>query len=169
MDTTLLSKKKMNNLRLPDVSLLKPLLVFSAALTTAFVLVACGGGSTTGGGQATIDPAVVDPAVAIVGPGLSGNTWVGQFTTQTGVGFTELSATITQAGEIITIETTKQGIGNLLIGAIDSGGNMLLFDQFNGEDWSTLLGPATANSITIADFVFVNGVRINTNFIILKR
>ena len=46
---------------------------------------------------------------------------------------------------------------------------MLLYDQFDLEDWTTLFGPASTNSINLADFVKSGSETVNTNILILKR
>jgi hypothetical protein len=45
----------------------------------------------------------------------------------------------------------------------------VLYDAFDGEDWTTLYGPASTNSINLADFVYRDKSLVDTNVLILKR
>lgn len=126
-------------------------------------LSACGSGSSSSGGSQA-------PSVPLVGPDLHGDTWQGSFTNLHGV-FIPVTAIVTHIGDDIIIQTSlpDSGIASRLVGKISSGGSMLLYDEFDGEDWTTLHGPASANSIKIADFVFINGQNTDTNNIVLTR
>ncbi len=128
-------------------------------------LVSCnqGGGSSSGGGEAV----VLEPPI---GPDLNGDTWQGYFRNLTGA-YTALSATIFHEGNRVIIDTSlpdTMSIGRFQ-GTISSVGGLLLIDSFDGEDWTTLYGPASVNSINLADFVFTEGSNVDTNIIILKR
>ncbi len=143
-------------------------------LALSIALVSCGGDgdSNSGGGQATetqdIDVVIPDTTASTVGPNLNGDNWEGYFKSVEG-DFTPMSATIRHVGNEVTILTTKEGIAHKMTGITDGSGNMFMIDEADGEDWTTLYGAASANSINLADFVFVNGSQVDTNIIILKR
>ncbi len=142
-------------------------------LSLSLVMSACGSGdSDSGGGDMTMtDPTMIEPNLmaTVVGPNLNGDTWAGYLKSITGA-FTPMTAVIRHVGTSITIDTSLEGeVGDSLSGTISASGMLNLIDRFDGEDWTTLFGPASANSINIADFVFVGGQRIDTNIIILKR
>ncbi len=142
-------------------------------LALSMVLVSCGGDgeSSSGGGQAVEqDPNAVVPdlTATTVGPNLNGDNWAGYFKSVQG-DFTPMTATIRHIGNEVTILTTKEGVAHKLTGITDGTGNMFMIDEADGEDWTTLYGPASANSINLADFVFSNGSQVDTNIIILKR
>jgi hypothetical protein len=124
---------------------------------------ACGGSgsSNSGGGQ---------EQVATTGPNLNGDTWRGSLQNSRGL-FITISATVTHNDDQIVINTSiaDNQLGGLFRGTITDLGTMLLFDAADGEDWTTLFGPVTTNSIDIADFVFINGIKIDTNTITLSR
>lgn len=164
-----------------------------ACLLVTLLVAGCGGDkgkSSSGGGGSTATPSSATPAVTspggptggtagsgqpapqqpakVVGPNLNGN-WAGYYKSIEGH-YQNLSATITHVGNRVTIETTMPpGIVNKLVGQIDGAGNMLLYDQFDNEDWTTLYGPASSNSINLADYVFINQSLSDTNIVILKR
>ncbi|MEE9447728.1 MAG: hypothetical protein V3V09_07185 [Arenicellales bacterium] len=142
---------------------------FWVVLFSLFILTACGDnkpGSSSGGGQK--DPiVVVEP---LIGPDMNGDTWQGYYRNLHG-GYSPMSAVITHTGDKIIIETSlpNTGVAGRLQGRITPSGTMFLYDLFDGEDWTTLYGGASANSINLADFVFVEGQNVDTNIIILKR
>lgn len=127
-------------------------------------LYACdsGGSSDSGSGQ--------EEQVTTIGPNLNGDTWRGSLQNSRGL-FVTISATVTHTDNRITINTSipDNQLGGLFQGQITDLGTMLLYDAADGEDWTTLFGPVTVNSIDIADFVFINGVKIDTNTITLSR
>jgi hypothetical protein len=167
------------------------------SLIVAMLLASCGGdGKTSSGGGAAVtgnapaevettstgqvegtpQPTGISPGVApqppanvpIVGPNLNGN-WAGYYKSTSGK-YENLRATITHTGSRVEIVTTKSsGVARELVGRIDAIGKMLLYDSFDNEDWTTLYGPASANSINLADFVFLGSVIVDTNVLILKR
>ena len=151
-------------------SLSRSLLLAPVLFSVVFGLVSCGGGGgSTGAGQEDSNRLVPNTTEPVIGPNLNGDNWVGHFRLLDGSQFTGLTAVIRQVGADIIIETTKTEIAHLLDGFIDGSGNMIMIDQFDGEDWTTLFGPATTNSINLADFVFINGVKVQTNLLVLKR
>ena len=126
-----------------------------------------GAGPTSPSSPATGAPPVA-PVANVVGPNLNG-TWAGYYKSIEG-NYQNLTATITHVGQQITITTSMPpGIVKKLVGKIDAVGNMLLYDQFDKEDWTTLYGPASSKSINLADFVFVSQSLSDTNILILKR
>jgi len=143
-------------------------------IAIVLVLSSCGGEGDTnsGGGQAAQpqnpDAVTPDLTAATIGPNLNGDTWAGYFKSVEGA-FTSMGATINHVGNKVTILTTKAGIAHKLVGVIDGSGNMFMIDQVDGEDWTTLYGAVSANSINLADFVFTGGSKVDTNIIILKR
>ena len=162
-------------------------------LAVMLILTGCGGDgdSSSGGGGSTSDDPTSDPDPGAdpatdappdpipsappapmqpdtVGPNLNGQ-WAGYYKSEEG-NYQNLTATITHTGRRVTITTSMPpGIIHRLVGQIDGGGNMLLYDQFDNEDWTTLYGPASSKSINLADYVIINGSRSDTNIIILKR
>jgi hypothetical protein len=84
------------------------------------------------------------------GTDLSGS-WNGLYTRP---GYQEsLTATITQDGESLTIETTKIGNAHFLAGTISTNGYIELRDPYDGQTW-TSLGPLTETNFYIRDFLF---------------
>jgi hypothetical protein len=84
---------------------------------------------------------------------ISGSNWSGYFMT-TGYGNRQsISAVISQSGSRVSIVTSKSGLGHYLIGSINSRGHMLLYDQYDGEDWTTHYGPASAGKVAIYDYI----------------
>ncbi len=134
------------------------------------VLSACGSSnSNSGGGQD--EPMALEPNLnaMVVGPNLNGDTWSGYLKNRTG-GFKPMTAVIRQEGGIVIIDTSLENeVGEKLTGTISASGKMTVIDEFNNEDWTTLFGPASVDSINLADFVFIGGQRVDTNIIILKR
>ena len=129
-------------------------------------LAACGSSSSSSGAE----EAPVAPAEPPIGPDLNGEDWHGDFRTLDGT-VTPITATITHEANRITITTDLPVTGSIsrFEGTISPGGQMFMFDLFDGEDWTTLFGPASRKSINLADFVFVEGQNVQTNIIILKR
>ena len=105
----------------------------------------------------------------LVGPDLNGDDWAGYYKSVNG-NFELMTATIEHVGNSVTIQTSKaSGVASSLYGTIDSFGNMMLYDDFDNEDWTTHYGPATNDSINLADYVFKDTSKVDTNIIILKR
>ncbi len=151
----------------------KTVLKIVMSLSIAAVLAACGGSSSSSGGAQ--DPALPPPTVPnttepVVGPNLNGDTWAGYIKDRRDLR-EPMTAVIRQVGSEITIETSfsNEGGAGKFVGKISASGKINVIDQYNAEDWTTLYGPASKNSINLADFVFVDGQRVNTNIIILKR
>lgn len=143
-------------------------------LVFAFLAGCGGGGSSSGSGssessQSKPESDSATGFVAVVGPNLNGNTWAGYYKSIEGQ-FAPLTATIEHSGNRVTIRTSKMdGVAQTFTGTIDAIGNMELIDTFDGEDWTTFYGPASANSINLADLVFSGVSIVDTNILILKR
>jgi len=87
---------------------------------------------------------------------ISGNNWKGEYWTSDDYEgtVTPVSASITQdSSDNVTISTDLIGIGGYLVGDIYEDGHMMLYDQYDDEDWTTYSGPASELSVIIADFV----------------
>ncbi len=64
-----------------------------------------------------------------------------------------ITATITQSGDEITIDTSLSGLGSYFTGNIQSGGFLWLTDASDGETWTTIEGAASSSYIVIQDYV----------------
>ena len=87
---------------------------------------------------------------------VSGDQWVGEFYNTDNYWGTreDITASITQnANSIVVVTTSKEGIGHRLVGAIDNSNHMLLYDDFDDEDWTTHYGPATTLYLKLADYI----------------
>jgi hypothetical protein len=87
-------------------------------------------------------------------PDIGGENWAGYFTNTHITTQEPLTASIIQEGSNVTIVTTLTGLGHELIGTINSRGDMLLYDSYDGEDWTTHYGPASSRSVNIYDYVY---------------
>lgn len=129
-------------------------------------------GSSSGGGDDTppVPTPTPEPPPEIVGPDLNGSDWSGSILFKD-IGEDQITATITHVGDQVTIETSRpaDSLGHLLKGTITSSGNMIMYDTSDGEDWTSLYGPETSNSLTLADYVFEDGVNTGTNVLKLRR
>ena len=148
---------------------LKRTLLCTLLVFLVLMLNACGDGtdieSDTGGGQTEPD----EPRPQVVGPDLNGDDWKGYYKSVQGH-YVALTASIDHVGNEVTIQTSKQsGVASTLVGKINSVGQMTMYDLYDNQDWTTLYGPASTNSINLADFVFVEFSKIDTNILILKR
>jgi len=151
-----------------------------AAAAVAVVAVAAGGGGGGGGGGSTTTtppdnnggggnnpgtcneatpvnknprpPVVNDPSNTPVCADLSGQ-WSGTLKLADEAG-ASLVATVAQNGGQIQITTSSpKAYGKLFIGTVDPSCNFNLWDQTTGEQWSSNLGPGSANRIAIYDYV----------------
>ncbi|MDO9043373.1 MAG: hypothetical protein Q7U64_13705 [Desulfocapsaceae bacterium] len=91
-------------------------------------------------------------------PDISGDGWAGYFWRSDLYAFNgtkvPITATVTQAADgQVTITTSLEGLGHYFEGNIDVTGQMLVYDAYDNEDWSTHDGPATEVSIEIEDYV----------------
>ena len=66
---------------------------------------------------------------------IAGNSWFGMFGTTSYNNQISINSTISQSGNGVTIDNSKTGIAQHLVGTINSSGHMLLYDQYDGEDW----------------------------------
>lgn len=89
---------------------------------------------------------------APAGPNLAGS-WSGLFLDATTGARESITATITQSGSEITIDTSLSGLGSYFTGSIQSDGFLWLTDASDGETWTTLSGAATARYLVIQDYV----------------
>ncbi len=149
---------------------------------TALFLAACnsdgtsneGAGQTSGTSTETTSTAATETTVepnltaAVVGPNLNGSEWVGYLKSEAD-GVTNLTATVLQEGNQITIVTSKDGIAHEFKGTISPAGALAVMDQFDGENWSTYYGNVSTNSINLADLIVMNGRNVDINILILKR
>jgi len=88
-------------------------------------------------------------------PDIAGDDWSGYFTRTDSPYKEYLSAVILQTDDChITIETTLSGLGHFLAGYINSNGDMLVYDSYDGEDWTTYAGPATSTEVGIYDYIY---------------
>jgi hypothetical protein len=138
-------------------------------------LIAAGGGGGGGGDTAAEEEAETAPGASpastekstpkkktvnipgtpegeLVGPSIAGS-WSGQISVY-GQGSAAVSAQISHQGSRVHIVTSSPfAIGRSFSGSISASGSMLLYDAYDHEDWTTFYGPASANSIKIADYV----------------
>ena len=135
-----------------------------AAVSAGVVgLAGCGGGSGDGGAsalsplgsrqqqmEATNQAAAVASAPAA--PSIDGS-WRGVFLDATTGGRRSLTASITQDGDTVTIDTSLSGLGGYFTGTIQSDGFLWLTDAWDGETWTTLGGAASGSYIVIQDYV----------------
>lgn len=131
--------------------------------------------SLSGGGQeeqTQSEPEAVTPdyAAEVIGPNLNGDDWQGHFKSIQGA-YDPLSAVIQHIGNKVIMQTSRpEGqLAHKFTGIIDATGNIFMIDDSDGEDWTTLYGAVSRDSINMADFVFANGSQQDTNIIILKR
>lgn len=116
-----------------------------------------GGGSKNNKDTASADNADMQSSAAeestVSYPHIDGQ-WSGTFFTENWPfpGRRHVSATITQSGDAITIDTSLNGIGSFLTGRIDANGGIVLTDAATGETWTTHRQRATESFIEIADF-----------------
>lgn len=128
------------------------------------------GDSNSGAGSTPSPTPTPKPTPEIVGPDLNGGDWSGSILYKD-VGEDRITATITHVGDQVTIETSRpaDSLGHLLTGTITSSGNMYMFDAADGEEWTSLYGPASSNSFALADYVFEGFVNTGTNILKLRR
>lgn len=87
-----------------------------------------------------------------VGPDIRGE-WSG-YVDLIGKERESVTANVYQNGNYVVITTSShQKYGQKFIGNIKESGFILAYDQRTGEDWTTHLGPATANRIDLYDYV----------------
>jgi hypothetical protein len=87
-------------------------------------------------------------------PDIGGEDWSGYFTRTDSDVRKYLTATIVLSGRDVTITTTLIGLGHFLSGIINESGYMLLYDEYDGEDWTTHDGPATTTEVNIYDYLW---------------
>jgi hypothetical protein len=86
---------------------------------------------------------------------IDGNNWTGYFYRTDYSGYkTYLTASISQDSYQVSITTTKSGIGNHLAGTINIYGDILVYDSYDGEDWTTHYGPASYTQVRLYDYLW---------------
>lgn len=108
------------------------------------------------GSSTTIDTYQYDSTVqdfTSAPPEIGGINWVGYFVEGGSNVKQNLMASIVLTGTNVTIETSLTGLGHYFVGTINSNGDMLIYDDYDGEDWTTHYGPATAKAISIYDYI----------------
>ncbi len=100
--------------------------------------------------RSTQQPSTLDSQGRI---SVGGNGWRGFFQTTGFNNRRSISASVNQSGSSVSMVTSKSGLGHYLRGSTNSRGDMLLYDQYDGEDWTTHRGPATDTHIAIYDYI----------------
>ena len=88
-------------------------------------------------------------------PQIAGSSWTGLFWRSNDYENTvqPVTATVTQDTDgKVTVTTSLEGLGHSFEGEIYDGGHLLLYDAYDGEDWSTQDGPVTDLYIKIEDY-----------------
>lgn len=135
-----------------------PMISMGAALVAAATLAGCGGGDSDGApprrGGLRSTSADGDNVVTAASSALRlAGRWNGTFyNAQTGRNGS-ISATIGQEGTVVTLDTSLSGLGGYFTGTVDAAGNMWLTDAWDGELWTTHMGPATGAYLVIQDYV----------------
>lgn len=99
------------------------------------LLAGCGGGDGDDG------PALLDLA----------GSWSGRYVSPSLN--RNVNATITQDRDVLTIETTLEGVGHSFAGTIDTNNQIAVTDNYDGETW-TSYGPVSTNAFLIRDFLY---------------
>ena len=114
----------------------------------AALALALGSSGSDDAGPALPPPVQVDP----VGPGIGG-TWSGRLVL-VNHGAELVTATVVQNGADVQITTsTSLPYGKQFTGTISGSGSMYMFDGTTGETWTTFGGNATANRLSLYDYV----------------
>jgi len=82
------------------------------------------------------------------------NGWSGEFYVTSSGSKDSITASVSQSGTAVDIDTSRSGRAGRFIGDINSSGDMFVIDLHDGEIWTTYFGPATSIRIVLADFVF---------------
>ena len=85
---------------------------------------------------------------------IAGNNWTGYFFRSDDRRLRDITASISQNGTEVSITTSKSGLGHHLTGTINSYGDMLVYDSYDEEDWSTHYGPASYTQVKIYDYIW---------------
>lgn len=142
-------------------------LPINTLLCLLFILIlnGCDNGSSSvggSGGQVVSD-------TELVGPDLNGNDWAGHYKSIKGK-YIALTAVIQHIGDRVTIQTSiPSGVASRLTGTIDAKGRMMMYDAYDNQAWTTHYRPVSDSSITLADYVFKDNQRSDTNILSLKR
>jgi hypothetical protein len=95
------------------------------------------------------------PGESVQAPNISGDDWTGYFWRSDYFAgtFVPITATVIQTADgMVSITTSKEDVGHYFEGNIDVTGHMLVYDAYDGADWSTFEGPATDVYIKIEDY-----------------
>lgn len=126
-----------------------------AAVAAVAAAAGSGGGSSDTASTAS-DSETPTPTLKPVGADIGGKTWAGSLNLIDGVK-ESVTATVNQNGAAVEITTSStQQYGHKFIGKIDRAGDMLVYDQTTGEDWSTHNDAARWNRIDLYDYVHGN-------------
>ena len=136
----------------PDTDQKTLLYVGGGVAAAAALALALGGGSGSSSSPEP-EPEPPPPPAKPVGADIAGDTWFGFLELVNG--YREpVTAVIKQNGSDVEITTTaSQRYGRSFRGKIYPNGQMLLYDQITGEDWTTFKGPATGYLIDLYDYV----------------
>lgn len=85
---------------------------------------------------------------------IAGNDWEGYYNRTDDRDKLYLTASISQNGSRVAITTSKSGLGHHFTGNINADGDMLVYDSYDGEDWTTHYGPARSTKIKIYDYAW---------------
>ena len=121
------------------------------AAAVAIAAAAAGGGGSDSGSDP--EPTPPTPTVKPVGADIGGKSWTGSLRIIGGVK-ENVTATVYQNGDKVEITTSStQKYGQKFVGKIDRAGDMLMYEQKTGQDWSTHNDAARWNRIDLYDFV----------------
>ncbi len=86
---------------------------------------------------------------------VAGSNWTGYFYRTDNSGYRiYLTASISQNSSQVSVSTSKSGIGSYLTGTINYYGDMLVYDSYDGEDWTTHYGPASYTQVRLYDYIW---------------
>ncbi len=86
---------------------------------------------------------------------IAGNNWKGYFfRSDDDDNKMDITASISQNGTEVSITTSRSDLGHHLTGTINSYGDMLVYDSYDDEDWSTHYGPASYTQVKILDYIW---------------
>lgn len=104
-------------------------------------------------------------------PDIAGSNWSGYFETTGENNRRSITAVITQTDvpgksyDRVEIVTSKSGLAHHFKGKIQESGSMLLYDQYDNEDWTTHYGPATSTKVAIYDYICPTCSQLNVVYL----
>jgi hypothetical protein len=113
------------------------------AVSPAFYLLNSGGSAFGGGDGNKADP---------VGADIAGD-WAGYYENDETGDRENITATVSQDGDAVSITTSKTGPGHHLTGAISAEAHLFMTDSYDGQTWTSQT-PATHNSLEIGDYTY---------------